>query len=101
MVKIVFSAVFNILSVYVDFRIIHIFLEKKKKKEILLIIYPIICIINWGIYFLWNQFYLTMGSLFIGLLVAAVVLYEGRLVQKMMAVISAMALGLISEDIVW
>lgn len=101
-VEVIFSAVLNILSVYIDFRIIDFFLVKKERKKIFA--FWICCftwILNWGIYYLYNNVYLTSISLFILLLLATMMIYQGGLVRKIVAVFSSMALGVVVDDVVW
>ena len=45
--------------------------------------------------------YITTASLFLGLLFAVIILYEGSLIRKFVSVVSTIALGMISESITW
>lgn len=102
LIETIFSAIFNILSVYIGFRIIRLFCPKKEESRIPpIIIYFLVWFVNWGIYYLCNNPFLTMGSLMIGLFIATLLLYKGSIVRKLVAVISEIALGTISENIVW
>ena len=98
----IFSAVFNILSIYIDFRMIKLFLQRKKKPfSLRILIYFLVWSFNWGIYFFINSMYITTASLFLGLLFAVIILYEGSLIRKFVSVVSTIALGMISESITW
>lgn len=101
-VEAVFSAVFNILSIYVAFRMVRLFLTRKEESTISpLLVYFLVWSINWGIYYYFNSVILTTGSLAIGMLIASVLLYDGTIVRKIVSVVSAIALGMVSENIVW
>lgn len=101
-IEAVFSAVFNIFSVYIDFRIIRLFLPKKEKPVYLAMsIYFLVWAVNWGIYYGLDNSVLTTGSLLLGTFIATVILYGGNLIQKIVAVVASIALGLILEDFVW
>jgi tetratricopeptide (TPR) repeat protein len=96
------SAVFNIFSVYINFRVILLFLPQKEKPDFVKrSIYFAVWAINFGIYYGFHNSVLTTGSLLAGILVAAIVLYEGNLLQKSVATVASVALGLILEDFVW
>lgn len=98
----VFSAIFNVLSIYIGFRIIRLFLHKKEVKEtVSFAIYFGVWLINWGAYYILNQVYLTMASLVIGMLIATFILYEGSIFRKVVAVGVAVTLGMVFENIVW
>lgn len=99
---ILFSAVINILSIYINFRAIKIFLVKKENFLILPnVIYFFVWFTNWLVYFTFRNFIFTIASLFAGLIIAVFLLYEGGHVQKVLAVSSSVAVGVIIEDIVW
>ena len=101
-VEVMSSAVLNILSIYINFRIIHFFLEKRERKiRITSLIYCFTGLINWGIYYVYNNVYLTSISLFILLLLATVIIYQGTLIRKVVAVFSSVALGIVVDDMVW
>lgn len=98
----VFSAVFNILSIYIAFRMVKLFLSRKEKTIILpMVIYFLIWTVNWGVYHIFNNVILTTGSLAIGMLMATILLYDGTMIRKIVSVVSAIALGMVSENIIW
>lgn len=98
----VFSAVFNMLSIYIAFRMVRLFLTRKDETIISpLLVYFLVWSINWVVYYFFNSVILTTGSLAIGMLIASVLLYDGAIVRKIVSVVSAIALGMVSENIVW
>lgn len=100
--EIVFSAVFNILSIYIGFRVIRLFLPRKEKYSIYpQIVYTGVWLVNLLVFFLFNNVLLTISSLVIGMLLAAFLLYEGSPIRKIVAVITAVAMGMVSENLVW
>ncbi|MDO5155999.1 MAG: GHKL domain-containing protein [Eubacteriales bacterium] len=101
-IEVLLSAVFNILGIYMNFRFISIFLEKRKLRHHLnVLVFFLVWIINWGIYFVYNQVLLTTGSIFLLLLIAAVILYEGSIVRKIFAICCTLAVSILVEDVVW
>lgn len=100
--EMIFSAVLNILNIYIDFRIINFFLEKReRKKSFTFFVYCLTWILNWGIHYFCQNVYMTSATLCILLLVATIMLYQGKLIRKVVAVFSNMALGIAVDDIVW
>lgn len=101
-VEIIFSLVFNILSIYIDFRIISIILMKKRlNRHFAFCVYFLVWLLNWGIYYLYNNVYLTSASLIVFLLLATIILYQGSMIRKIVAVCSSVGLGIVVDDIVW
>lgn len=97
-----FSAVFNILSLYVNIRVINLFLPKKITKMVIVMpVYFAVWISNWLIYYIIRVPYITTISLFLGLMIAVCILFEGDLWKKIVAVVVSVSLIVISEDIVW
>lgn len=98
----VFSAVFNILSIYVAFRMVKLILSRKEEMVVPpVVVYFCVWSINWLIFYFFNNVIFTMGSLAFGMLIATILLYEGTMVKKLLSVISALALGVVSENIIW
>lgn len=98
----VFSAIFNILSIYIGFRVIKLFLHKKEVNSVYaMIIYSSVWIFNWSVYYIFNQVLLTIASLVLGMLIATFLLYEGSAIKKIVAVVSAVALGMVCENAIW
>lgn len=98
----VFSAMFNILSIYVAFRMVKLILSRKEETVIPpMVIYFCVWLINWLIYYFCNSVILTMGSLAAGMLIASIFLYEGTIIKKILSVIAAIALGMVSENLIW
>lgn len=98
----IFSALFNILYIYTSFRFIRLFITKKNENLVLQsIIYVLVWTANCIIFFTLENRYLTTSSMFILLMVATIILYEGSIIRKFTAVISALALGILFEEMVW
>lgn len=98
----IFILVLNILNIYTAFRLFRLFASRKKVCMILQVItYITIWSINGVMYLFMNNKYLTTGTLFLLLLAAMFLLYEGSIVSKLLAVTSAIALGTLFEEIVW
>ncbi len=98
----VFSAIFNILSIYIGFRVIKLFLHKKEVNSVYaMIIYSSVWIFNWSVYYIFSQVLLTIASLVLGMLIATFLLYEGNVIKKIVAVVSAVALGMVCENAIW
>ena len=98
----IFRFLYNILSVYVGYRTIELFLVSKKikwgKKFCL---YFIVWLINSLLYVFSTGIIVVRISIIIGYLCFAFILYEGSWKMKILATVGAFALGLISEDVVW
>ena len=58
-------------------------------------------LINWCVYYFFQIPNLTTISLLIGLMVTAIVIFDGSIWKKIMAVIISNASGIIAENIVW
>lgn len=97
-----FSAIFNVFSIYINVRILKLFLPVKiAKATITMPIYIGMWFINWFVYYYFNIPNLTTISLLIGLMVTAIVIFNGSIWKKIMAVIISNASGIIAENIVW
>ena len=99
--EVIFEALLNILNIYINFRILDIFLVKKEKKAFFSVIYCLAWLLNFLVYYVYDNIYLTSGSLFLLLLSAVVILYHGSLIQKIAAVFSVMALGIAVDEMIW
>lgn len=100
--KIVFSLISNMLSVYVYIRVTKLFLlPKKRPMAPPKLVYAIIWIVNWfSFYFFANPFF-NLASMFLGLLTANILLYDGKPFRKITALAAVVTLGFISDDIMW
>lgn len=97
-----FSAVFNILGVYANIRVIKLFLNQKSNNRILnMCLYTFAWGINWIFFYKYQNPNLTTLSLFVGLLLVVYIIYEGNFLKKIVSVVIAMGLGISSENIVW
>lgn len=100
--EIVFSAVFNIFSIYVAFRMVRLIISRKDETiGAPMLIYFLVWLINWLVYYCVGNTIVTTGSLVIGMLIATILLYKGTIIRKIVAVFSAIALGMVSESIIW
>lgn len=96
------SAVFNIFSLYVNVRVIKLFLPQKRVKTgIALLVYFATWVLNWLVYYNLHVYILTTLSLFCGLVFIVCVLYEGSIWKKIVAVVSSMAFTFVAEEITW
>lgn len=101
-IEIIFNAVSNILNIYIDFRVIKLFVSKKKVNVVIQsIIYFMVWLINCIMYLFLGNRYLVTASLALLLLIASFLLYNGSIVSKLTAIISSIALGILFEEIVW
>lgn len=97
-----FSAIFNMLSIYIDVRMLKLFLPVRVKESLITMpVYIGVWLVNWLIFYFFNTPNLTTCSMIIGLLVVAVVIFYGNFWKKVLAVIVINASGIIAENIVW
>lgn len=100
--EIIFRFVFNILSIYTGFRTIDLFLVQKKIRwEKRFGLYFIIWLINSALYAYGAGIAIVRISIIIGYFCVAYFLHEGSWKIKALATIGALALGVVSEDVVW
>lgn len=100
--EVVFSAVFNLLGVYIGIRIIKLFLPVRiTNPSITLPIYGAVWIINWLLYYCFDIKNLTTFSMFIGLFAATCFIFQGTIIQKLLAVVISVSSGIIAENLVW
>ena len=98
----IFRFLYNILSVYVGYRTIELFLVSKKVQwEKKFCLYFIVWLINSLLYVFSTGIVVVRISIIIGYLCFAFILYEGSWKMKILATVGAFALGLLSEDVVW
>lgn len=101
MIEILLSATLNILNVYITFRIIDIFLEKKDiKNEKFFFVKFLVWLINCFIYNFGN-IYITNSSIIALLLLASSILYKGSMLKRIVAVFSSIGLCTVIEECVW
>lgn len=98
----IFNAVFNVLNIYIYFRVVKLFVSKKETPVILqTIVYFMVWIINFAVHFYFNNMYMTTLTLFFLLLIATFILYEGKVIGKFLSAISAIAFGIVLEEFIW
>ncbi len=97
-----FSMLFNILSMYMNIRVIKLFLPVKITNG--MITFPLYAgawLFNWSVYYFINIQNCTTVSLFIGLMVVTCVIFQGYMGKKLAAVAISMASCIIVENFVW
>lgn len=100
--ELLLSGSLNVLSVYVNMRVLRLFLYRKKERAgIAMPLYFFVWLVNWLAYAILQNYYLTTLSMICGLLLAAWVLYEGTAGKRAAAVAVSAALILTAEEIVW
>ena len=98
----IFSAILNILGLYVNVRIMKLFLQRKTiQHKALYLVYALVWICNWDIYYQLQTIILTSLSMYIGLCLIAVLLYEGSMISKAAVAAASLAINIICEDLVW
>lgn len=99
---VIFKYTFNIFGIYVLIRTIRLFLKPKKiKKSFAFMLYLVLWFANSYVYFKYQSFILTTVSLFIELMLVAVILYNGSIFRKIFAVTASQAFGIGIENILW
>ena len=97
-----FSAILNILGLYVNVRVMKLFLRHKPiRHKALYLVYALVWIGNWTIYYRLQIIPLTSLSMYIGLWLIAVLLYEGSMVRKAAVAAASLAINIVCEDLVW
>ena len=99
-IDMVFGAIYNMLSVYVGIRVIELFLvSKDRSRKISLPLYIGTWLVNSVVYYVPNSGIMpTRLSIFLCFIALAIFLYEGNWKRKVLAVISAMGMGIIVEN---
>lgn len=98
----IFSAILNILGLYVNVRVMKLFLRHKPiQHKALYLVYALVWIGNWTIYYRLQTILLTSLSMYIGLWLIAVLLYEGSMVRKAAVAAASLAINIVCEDLVW
>lgn len=101
-IELIFNAVFNVLNIYIFFRVAKLFVSKKDNPIFLqTVVYAMVWMINCIVRFCFDNMYLTTLSLFFLLLIAIFILYNGSVIGKLLAVISTIAFGIVFEEFVW
>lgn len=100
--EIVFNAVFNVLNIYIYFRVAILFVSKKELPVcIQAFTYFVVWFVNCIVHFLFDSMYMTTLSLFIMLLIANFILYDGNVIEKILSALSPIAFGIVFEEFVW
>lgn len=96
------GAVCNVLSVYVGFKIIDVFLEKKRKLSVVTwLIYVMVWFINSVVAFGYQNTIATTASMIFLLFIAECLIYKGQLLQKFLSACFAVMFGVTFDMIVW
>ena len=102
LIELMFNAVFNVLNIYIFFRVAKLFVSKKDTPILLqATIYSMVWLINCIVHFSFDNMYLTTLSLFFLLLIAIFILYDGSVIGKILAVIFSIAFAIVFEEFVW
>lgn len=97
-----FNMIFNLLSIYIDIRIIKLFLPAREVEKALARSLCLgVWVINWLVYYCFKIPDLTTISHFVGLLFIAGILFLGNIWQTLFSVIISSGTQIISENIVW
>lgn len=100
--ELLLSGSLNVLSAYVNMRVLRLFLYRKKERVgITVPLYFFVWLVNWLAYAILENYYLTTLSMICGLLLVAWILYEGTAGKRVAAVAVSVALTLTAEEIVW
>lgn len=100
--EMLFSAFFNILSLYVNVRVCKMLLPAKAEGRMnKWFVYTCVWLVNWVVYFFFNIQNLTSVSLLAGLFIATCLLFEGNVWKKAVVSVISLASGSIFENIVW
>lgn len=100
--EIICNAIFNILNIYIEYRVFEIFLERKSRPAIIRrFVWTGVWGINYIIYAVIGNIYVTTVSLVVLLLVTAIWLYEGSWLQYVVVIALIVLLGMAVEDITW
>lgn len=100
--NILFSLITNLLSLYVYIRVVKLFLLPKKTPKVSpRLVYATIWIANWFVFYFLAIPFFNLASILLGLLIANILLFDGKLIKKITALAAVVTLGLISDDIVW
>lgn len=100
--ELLLSGSLNVLSVYVSMKVLRLFLYRKKERTgIAVPLYFFVWLVNWLVYVILENYYLTALSMSCGLLLVAGILYEGNTGKRITAVAVSIAFIITAEEIVW
>lgn len=101
-INILFSLTSSLLNLYCNIRAVKLFLTLKKEPKISpKLVYTAIWLINWFVYYNFNLPILNLLSMFSGLFIANILLFDGKPFRKITALAACLTLSIISEDIIW
>lgn len=97
-----FSAVSNLFNLYVCNRSLRLFLRPGHASVALrFTVYGLTWFLNWIAFYILENSWFTTATMVIGLLTAAILFYESRFVPCLFSTVMTVALGRITEDIIW
>ncbi len=100
-INILFSLTSSLLNLYCNIRAVKLFLTLKKEPKISpKLVYTAIWLINWFVYYNFNLPILNLLSMFSGLFIANILLFDGKPFRKITALAACLTLSIISEDII-
>lgn len=101
-INILFSLITNLLGLYFYIRATKLFLTPKKEPKVSpKLVYTSIWIINWLVYYFLTIPFLNLATTLSGILIANILLYNGKFSRKITALVTAFTLSFISDDMVW
>ena len=102
LIETIFSGVLNLLSVIITFKTMEIFLDKKDiSKNAVLLVKVMVWLINFFIYYEFNNIYITNVSSIVLMITASILIYKGSILGRVIAVFSSVGLGTVVEEVVW
>ena len=101
MLEYVLTAVFNLFNIYVDFRMLDLFLERRKDRRIFTCTLLGVWFINLMVYVFCGIGYVTLCSILVLMLGSTFIVYKGKLVRKIVAVAIVMAVGMVLDELLY
>ena len=97
----VLTAVFNLFNIYVDFRMLDLFLERRKDRRIFTCTLLGVWFINLIVYVFCGIGFVTLCSILILMFGSTLIVYKGKLVRKIVAVATMMAVGMVLDELLY
>lgn len=102
-IMILLSLLSNLLSLYVNIRVIRLFLHAKQTPIITkkYLIYGIVWLSNWLCHFFFTNSILTPLSMLAGLFISSIILFDGTLFKKITSVMGSFVIMTLIEQFIW
>ena len=97
----ILTAVFNLFNIYVDFRMLDLFLERRKDRRIFTCTLLGVWFINLIVYVFCGIGFVTLCSILILMFGSTLIVYKGKLVRKIVAVATMMAVGMVLDELLY